>query len=120
MTCSRRHACRRRTPRDVNRFLGALLGGELLKPAQLEQMKRTVEAPGFPAGWSYGLGLMKIPLSCGGHAWGHGGDISGYETRNGVTEDGRAATVAVTALPTTDAGAERVNAALDTALCTQK
>ncbi|MER5319368.1 serine hydrolase domain-containing protein [Streptosporangium roseum] len=108
------------TPRDVNRFLGALLDGRLLKPALLEQMKQTVEAPGFPDGWSYGLGLMKIKLSCGGHAWGHGGDIHGYETRNGVTEDGRSATVAVTALPLAEAGAERVNAALDTALCAQK
>ncbi|WP_433239994.1 serine hydrolase domain-containing protein [Streptosporangium sp. CA-135522] len=108
------------TPRDVNRFLSALLGGKLLKPAQLEQMKQTVEAPGLPAGWSYGLGLVKIKLSCGGHAWGHGGDIAGYETRNGVTEDGRTATITVTALPTTEAGVKQVGAALDTALYTQK
>ncbi|WP_197048710.1 hypothetical protein [Streptosporangium roseum] len=44
--------------------------------------------------------------------WDHGGDIYGYETRNGVTEDGRTATVAVTALPTAEAGAEQVSAAL--------
>jgi D-alanyl-D-alanine carboxypeptidase len=106
------------TPRDVNRFLGALLDGRLLKPDLLRQMKQTVAAPGFPKGWSYGLGLMKIQLSCGGHAWAHGGDISGYEVRNGVTEDGRAATLAVTAMPYTRAAADQVNAALDTALCT--
>ncbi|MFI9552924.1 serine hydrolase domain-containing protein [Nonomuraea endophytica] len=108
------------TPRDVNRFLGALLGGKLLKPAQLDEMKKTVAAPGFPAGWSYGLGLMKIKLSCGGYAWGHGGDIPGYETRNGVTEDGRSASVIVTALPTSEAGGDKVNAAVDTALCAKK
>ncbi|WP_086575644.1 hypothetical protein [Streptosporangium minutum] len=56
----------------------------------------------------------------GGHRWGHGGDIHGYETRNGVTEDGRSATIAVTALPGTEAGAERANAALDATLCAQK
>jgi D-alanyl-D-alanine carboxypeptidase len=32
--------------------------------------------------------------------WGHGGDIQGFETRNLVTDDGRWAVVAVTALPT--------------------
>ncbi|WP_433245765.1 hypothetical protein ACQPYK_44020 [Streptosporangium sp. CA-135522] len=31
------------TPRDVNRFLGGLLGGKLLTPPMLEQMKQTVE-----------------------------------------------------------------------------
>ncbi|GAA4181965.1 serine hydrolase domain-containing protein [Streptosporangium oxazolinicum] len=104
-------------PRDVNGFLVALLGGELLKPAQLEEMKQTVEMPASPAGWGYGLGLMKVKLSCGGHAWGHGGDIPGYETRNAVTEDGRSATVAVTSLPGTPAAGQQVDAALDTALC---
>ncbi|RSN15652.1 serine hydrolase [Nonomuraea sp. WAC 01424] len=108
------------TPRDVNRFLGALLDGRLLKPDLLQQMKQTIAAPGFPKGWSYGLGLMKIELSCGGHAWAHGGDISGYEVRNGATEDGRAATIAVTAMPYTKSAADQVLAALDTALCAQR
>ncbi|MER6943039.1 serine hydrolase domain-containing protein [Nonomuraea sp. NPDC000554] len=107
------------TPRDVTRFLGALLGGKLLKPAQLKEMKRTIEAPALPPGWEYGLGLMKIKLSCGGYAWGHGGDIPGYETRNGITEDGRSATLTVTALPTSDAAAQRVDSTLDTLLCAQ-
>lgn len=106
------------TPSDVNRFLVALMDGRLLKPAQLKAMKQTIEAPGFPAGWSYGLGLIKMKLSCGGYAYGHGGDIDGYDTRTAITEDGRAATVAVTALPTTEPAMLKVNAALDTALCT--
>ncbi|WP_433435600.1 serine hydrolase domain-containing protein [Nonomuraea sp. CA-141351] len=108
------------TPDDVNRFLVGLMDGKLLKPAQLRQMKQTVEAPALTKGWRYGLGLIKFPLSCGGYAWGHGGDIDGFETRNGITEDGRAATVAVTALPTSLTSAERVNAALDSALCAGK
>ncbi|MFI7111296.1 serine hydrolase domain-containing protein [Nonomuraea sp. NPDC050227] len=108
------------TPRDVTRFLGALLGGDLLKPAQLKEMKQTIDSPALPRGWGYGLGLMKIKLSCGGHAWGHGGDIPGYETRNGVTEDGRSATLTVTALPTSDDRADRADSTLDAMLCAQK
>ncbi|MEO3799107.1 serine hydrolase domain-containing protein [Nonomuraea sp. B1E8] len=75
------------TPSDLNRFWQALMDGKLLKPAQLKAMKKTVKAPGMPAGWEYGLGLMKMPVSCG-TAWGHGGDIDGYETRGGVTDKG--------------------------------
>ncbi|MGW0195216.1 serine hydrolase domain-containing protein [Nonomuraea sp. NPDC003201] len=108
------------TPSDLNRFMTALMGGKLLKPEQLAAMKHTMKAPGFPAGWEYGLGLMKMPLSCGGVTWGHGGDIDGYETRNGVTEDGRAATVAVTALPPNEEAHQHVIEAMDTALCAKR
>ncbi|MFG1942183.1 serine hydrolase domain-containing protein [Nonomuraea sp. NPDC048826] len=87
------------TPSDVNRFFLALLDGELLKPEQLKEMKTTVKPKNFLPGFEYGLGMFRVKLSCGGYAWGHGGDIDGYETRNGVTEDGRAVSFAVTALP---------------------
>ncbi|AXX32116.1 beta-lactamase family protein [Actinosynnema pretiosum subsp. pretiosum] len=105
------------SPSDLNKFLAALVGGRLVAPEQLARMQRTVEADRFPSTWHYGLGLMKIDLSCGGHAWGHGGDIDGYETRDAVTEDGRAATVVVTALPDSNEQVEAVNEVLDTALC---
>ncbi|HEX6353172.1 serine hydrolase domain-containing protein [Actinophytocola sp.] len=106
------------SPRDVNRFLDALLGGELLAPTELAAMKTTVTAPGFPPNWQYGLGLMRIELSCGETAWGHGGDIDGYETRDAITDDGRAATVVVTALPSPEQSPRfLVDAVLDTALC---
>ncbi|HYQ64429.1 serine hydrolase domain-containing protein [Actinophytocola sp.] len=106
------------TPGDLNRFLAALVGGRLLAPAQLAEMRRTVAAPGFPPNLRYGLGLMRIELSCGEVAWGHGGDIDGYETRDAITEDGRAATVAVTALPTPEQAPRLLaDAVLDTALC---
>jgi D-alanyl-D-alanine carboxypeptidase len=106
------------TPSDVNKFLTALMDGTLLEPAQLEQMTAAIEAPGFPPNWSYGLGLMKITLSCGEEIWGHGGDIHGYETRNAITEDGQAVTITVTALPT-QAQSEKlpVDEVLDTVLC---
>ena len=109
------------TPSDLNRFFTALLGGELLGPAELAQMRTTVEAPGTWAGARYGLGLFSTPLTCGGLVWGHGGDIPGYETRGGVTEDGRSVTVAVTslpaALPEPQAAAQAVLELVDTALC---
>jgi D-alanyl-D-alanine carboxypeptidase len=79
------------TTEDGNRFLQALMRGRVLKPAQLAEMKRTVPTDDeFRENWPgarYGLGLMLVPNSCGG-AWGHGGDIQGFKTRNGVTGDG--------------------------------
>ncbi|MFJ4980172.1 serine hydrolase domain-containing protein [Streptomyces coeruleorubidus] len=86
------------TTADLNRFFRDLLGGKVLKPAQLREMKRTVplndefQVP-YP-GARYGLGLMKTGLPCGGWAWGHGGDEIGFMSRNAVSDDGR---VAVTA-----------------------
>ncbi|MCX4528776.1 MULTISPECIES: serine hydrolase [unclassified Streptomyces] len=103
------------TNSDVNQFFAALLGGRLLPPAQLAQMRTTV--PVGDTGAGYGLGLMSRPLSCGGVYWGHGGDIAGYETRGGVTDDGRAASVAVTTVPTDLAATRRVEKVVDTALC---
>ncbi|MBW4718596.1 beta-lactamase family protein [Saccharothrix sp. SC076] len=78
------------TAEDVNRFLRALVRGELLAPAQLAEMRTTVPARRFEAVWPgvrYGLGLLWIPNSCGG-SWAHGGDIHGFRTRNGVSPDG--------------------------------
>ncbi|MFJ3340585.1 serine hydrolase domain-containing protein [Streptomyces diastaticus] len=88
------------TPRDLNHFFSALLDGEVVEAAELKEMKTTVPATeGAPTpGAEYGLGLFRTPLSCGTDLWGHGGAIHGYETFGGVTEEGRAATVAVTAL----------------------
>ncbi|WP_315987014.1 serine hydrolase domain-containing protein [Actinomadura sp. HBU206391] len=107
------------TPRDLNRFMTALLGGELLKPQQLKQMKTTVAADDFSAtgGARYGLGLAAFKLSCGGWAWTHGGDSPGYVTRNAVTSKGRAATIAVNSNVTSLVAAQNFEAALDTALC---
>ncbi|MFG3468138.1 serine hydrolase domain-containing protein [Streptomyces sp. NPDC047982] len=105
------------TNADLNRFFSALLSGRLLPKAQLDQMRTTIPAGyPFPAGARYGLGLVSTPLSCGGVYWGHGGSITGYETRGGVTEDGRAVAVAVTTQPG-QAVKERMDSIVDTALC---
>ncbi|RKN46906.1 serine hydrolase domain-containing protein [Streptomyces hoynatensis] len=81
------------TERDLDRFFTALLDGRLLPPRELAEMRDTVPVDpdfeiAFP-GLTYGLGLMREPLSCGGHRWGHGGDLAGATVREGVTEDGR-------------------------------
>jgi len=88
------------SPSDLNTFMQALLDGTLLTADSLTEMQN-----GVPAGdelWpeaTYGLGLQSFPLSCGGTAWGHGGDIPGTQTRNAVGPDGTAVTIAVMALP---------------------
>ncbi|MFB7907266.1 serine hydrolase domain-containing protein [Kitasatospora sp. NPDC056076] len=104
------------TNTDLNTFFTALLGGRLLPPAQLAQMRTTVPADPLGPGVRYGLGLQSRPLSCGGLAWGHGGTIVGYRSRGAVTDDGRAANITVTTVPSDDA-AHHMSTALDTALC---
>lgn len=83
------------TPSDLVRFWQALQSGRLLRPAQMAEMHRTVLAEtwqdAFP-GTRYGLGIMWSPSSCGGY-WGHGGDVPGVSTVDGVTGDGRQAVV---------------------------
>lgn len=81
------------TTADMNTFYRALLGGELLRPAELDQMKKTVEIDEkikilWPGG-QYGLGLVKRPLACGGEYWSHGGGDAGFITSDGVTPDGK-------------------------------
>jgi len=85
------------TTRDLDRFFRALLGGRLLRPAQLAEMKRTVPVDAaveqvWPGG-RYGLGLARRPLPDGGVYWGHDGGDAGYITVTGVTDDGRRSAV---------------------------
>lgn len=88
------------SPSDLNEFMRAVLDGRLLGDAMITEMQKSVPSDeGLWPGAEYGLGLQSYPLSCGGVIWGHGGDIHGFETRNGVAADGTAFTVAVTSLP---------------------
>lgn len=65
------------TAQDWQRFLTALMSGELLPEAQMEQMRTTVSAP--EEGGGYGLGLMKAHTPCG-TVWGHTGGLPGYSS----------------------------------------
>ncbi|WP_416519844.1 serine hydrolase domain-containing protein [Streptomyces achromogenes] len=73
--------------RDLNRFYRALFSGRLLHRPQLEKMMTTVPIEGVPD-FSYGLGLMKMTLSCGTEVWGHNGGIQGSISETMATADG--------------------------------
>ncbi|MEU6252300.1 serine hydrolase domain-containing protein [Streptomyces sp. NPDC047043] len=73
---------------DLDRFYAALIGGRLLPPHQLKEMKTTVKADVVP-GARYGLGLIDRTLSCGVHVWGHDGGIHGSSSVAATTTDGR-------------------------------
>ncbi|MFI0815330.1 serine hydrolase domain-containing protein [Streptomyces sp. NPDC021098] len=117
------------TDRDLDRFYSALLGGRLLPPAQLAEMRRTVRVNAayemaFP-GMRYGLGLAQQPLTCGGSRWGHGGDLDGGSVRTATDGHGRRTVVIMTTGSTSDdeqlLAAERaVQALLDEVMCARK
>ncbi|MFD9074884.1 serine hydrolase domain-containing protein [Streptomyces lasiicapitis] len=101
---------------DINRFLRALLRGDLLRPAELRHMMKT-RPTGNEDGRAYGLGLESRPLPGGGLYWGHTGDFLGFETMAGATADGRQATVMVNLGPGgSDAQSDDIKAAVETAL----
>jgi D-alanyl-D-alanine carboxypeptidase len=65
---------------DLARFYQALLGGQLLTPELLEQMRTTVDASQAGHGTRYGLGLEVLRPGCGVELWGHAGSLEGYQT----------------------------------------
>ncbi|WP_091287799.1 serine hydrolase domain-containing protein [Amycolatopsis xylanica] len=82
------------TEQDMTTFTQALADGKLMSPAMRAQMRTTVPMIGWPAGNRYGLGLWQLDLSCGGQAWGHGGDLqTGHSSGTFATDDGRHAAV---------------------------
>ena len=117
------------TPSELNTFFQAVFDGRLLTQSSIDEMKKGVDVDSSELpGAVYGLGLIGRSLSCGGTAWGHGGDIAGYHTRGGVGPDGTAVTVAVTAWPSAIADqnnlessaeekAGKVDETVDAALC---
>ena len=84
------------TPGDLARFMRALLGGRLLPPALMRQMRRAT--PGSLRGsaalegggiGSYGLGLVHYTWSHACGVWGHSGDFPGFHTMALSTSDGK-------------------------------
>jgi D-alanyl-D-alanine carboxypeptidase len=78
------------TAANLNTFLGALLKGWLLPPAQQNEMFTMTPVPDgkWLDGYSYGLGISSVELPCGTTVYGHGGMITGtwsylYGTRDG-------------------------------------
>jgi D-alanyl-D-alanine carboxypeptidase len=85
------------TASDLSRFWSALGRGALLPPAQMREMEQTVPADGGDTasvpGSQYGLGIFRIPLTCGGSYWSHEGDVPGYNTVSAVSRDGHTTVV---------------------------
>jgi D-alanyl-D-alanine carboxypeptidase len=106
------------TPSDLNRFWQQLFGGRLLPRWALTEMQNVVPAPGLGEDMFYGLGLIRVPLSCGGQIWAHGGDLhsGGVANISGQDDSGRAATAYVTAL-TGGSAAGQLLRVMETALC---
>lgn len=98
------------TTRDLNRFFAALLDGRLLPDHLTREMRTPV------LGSAYGLGVIRLPLPCGGEAWGKDGDAPGYSSATFVVPGGdRQITVSVTWGLGDPGGA--VAALLTTSLC---
>jgi D-alanyl-D-alanine carboxypeptidase len=111
------------TPTDLNLFWRALCTGRLLPRWALDEMRSTVpvspeyqELLGKDAGW--GLGVARFPLSCGGFAWGHGGDLVGVGTISARDDSGSTATVYRTAQVASPEPVRRTLNAVDIGLCT--
>ncbi|MGW2250545.1 serine hydrolase domain-containing protein [Kitasatospora sp. NPDC001660] len=73
------------TTADLTKFIGALLDGRLLPPAELAAMQQTTTHGG---GRSYGLALLRMDTPCGTF-WGHDGGIPGYNTLMLGSADGK-------------------------------
>lgn len=101
------------TADDMTTFVQALADGKVLASAELEQM-RTPNAAGNPG---YGLGLYKLPLSCGGEAWGHNGLVPGYHSIEMATDDGRHVAAALNGGWPMKADAVSLDKVADAALC---
>lgn len=93
------------TTQDVNNFYRALLRGQLLSPAMLEEMKKK---SGFA---EYGLGLGRFPDPCSGDfRYGHAGYAFGYMSISITSADGGSQvtmTMAHTPLPWQDPATAR-------------
>jgi D-alanyl-D-alanine carboxypeptidase len=103
---------------DLARFTTALVGGRLLPPAQLAQMRQVVPASTdrLVPGASYGLGLMQFVTPCGTF-WGHWGSIPGYKSRSFSDGTGRRSVEVFTPTESTDAVVAAADALTDAALC---
>ncbi len=101
------------TAADVARLLRALLQGELLEPASLEEMLDTVPGDGGEFA-RYGLGIAEmdsflgiVPSPCGS-AWGHLGLMPGCTCAALSTRDGARQAVLMTSGPINEAFGERM------------
>lgn len=74
---------------DLARFYSALLGGRLLAPSALAEMRETIDTNTTLMGFGTrdGLGIFSFPLACG-RGWGHQGLILDFNTLAIASENG--------------------------------
>ncbi|MFF3320103.1 serine hydrolase domain-containing protein [Streptomyces sp. NPDC003035] len=101
------------TMQDLSAFYAALTAGKVVSPAALAEMEKARDI----GGGGYGLGIVKVDLSCGGEAWGHNGAVPGYFSHTMVTKDGRHAAVMTNAYLASNPSGQKLTTLLDTALC---
>jgi D-alanyl-D-alanine carboxypeptidase len=100
------------TAADLSRFFTALLGGRLLPPYLLDEMKKPAVE-----GRNYGLGLAWVDTSCGIRVYGNDGDALAYQSWSFTTPNGdHQVTVALTPNFRADTD-DLVDAFLDKAIC---
>ncbi|MFD8937109.1 serine hydrolase domain-containing protein [Streptomyces sp. NPDC059578] len=111
------------TSHDLARFWQGLLGGKLLAPKSLAEMKKTVPVPveGRAVNEHAGLGVFWRELSCGVGSWGHGGTTLGHLNANAFTAKGERGAIVLrsTNLARGDRDA-RTDALIDAALCAKR
>lgn len=100
--------------RDASRFTHAVVSTDaLLGPAMRKEMtSNLVDAHTMTTGadgWQYGLGIVRIALPCGGFAWGHPGNMLGYQSWPADAPGRGTATVALTEGPMQNAQALELN-----------
>ena len=100
------------TAPDVTRFIEALfhdrLGSDLVTEMSTWRGQLAESGP------QYGLGLARIPISCG-HAWGHDGENAGFASQAWSLPDGTRSVVILVNEAGYDYAATGV---IDAALCT--
>ncbi|MDQ3894943.1 MAG: serine hydrolase, partial [Actinomycetota bacterium] len=97
---------------NLARFYAALLAGQLLAPAQLQELKTMVSETE-----QYGLGIERRRAPCA-YVWGHGGAVPGYRTLAFSSEEGsRQAIVMVNISIASSVLGQRFSAAIVSALC---
>ncbi len=103
---------------DTATFYGALLGGDVIEPALLDEMMPIIADDVVP----YGLGLMAWEMPCG-VAYGHDGGFAGYSTRSLVLDDGRQVVILANSitiddhLATDPAADAQYDSIIDSAMC---
>ena len=80
--------------RDLDAFLNALTGGQLLESATFQDMARPRGGLANRGGLEYGLGLTRNDTRCS-TVLGHGGGLPGFLTEAWTSEDGQRSVVAM-------------------------